>query len=274
MSSTNIIKFGSVLLVIASLAAAFVGWVALSAVWASASLTPGVGDATTSARRLLAATDETINEVRSALSLVGSVTDNVAAETEAAAASLDEVADLLSERIPDALAAVESSLPALTETAAVIEDTMQALSGFGIPYDPAVPFDEALLDLGNELDGLPEAVAQQGANLDNLVPAIRQTGEDAGELSSHLGAIDVSLGEAQRAVGEFTATVGEVEESTRLGGRLVEVIPAARVAVLILALAGVGLAVVAWILADRLAARTVPAHVSVTAGASRDTREH
>jgi hypothetical protein len=274
MSSTNIIKFGSVLLVIASLAAAFVGWVALSAVWASASLTPGVGDATTSARTLLAATDETLTEVRSALSLVGSVTDNVAAETEAAAASLDEVAGLLNERIPNALAAVESSLPALTETASVIEDTMQALSVFGIPYDPPVPFDEALLDLGNELDGLPEAVAQQGANLDDLVPAIRQTGEDAGELSGHLDAIDLSLGEAQRAVGEFTVTVGDVEESARLGSRLVQVIPTARVAVLILALAGVALGVVAWILADRLAARTVPAYVSVTAGASRDTREH
>lgn len=274
MSSTNIIKFGSILLVIASLAAAFVGWVALSAVWASASLTPGVGDATTSARTLLAATDETLTEVRSALSLVGSVTDNVAAETEAAAASLDEVAGLLSDRIPDALAAVESSLPALTETASVIEDTMQALSMFGIPYDPAVPFDEALRDLGSELDGLPEAVAQQGSNLNDLVPAIRQTGEDAGELSGHLDAIDISLGDAQRAVGEFTVTVGEMEESTRLGGRLVEVIPTARVAVLILGLAGVGLGVMAWILADRLAALTVPADVAVTAGASPDTREH
>lgn len=273
MSSTNIIKLGSVLLIIASLAAAFVGWVALSAVWASASLTPGVGDATTSARTLLTATGETLTEVRRALSLVGSVTDNVAAETETAAASLDEVAGLLSERVPDALAAVESSLPALTETASVIEDTMQALSMFGIPYDPAVPFDKALRNLGSELDGLPEAVAQQGANLDELVPAIRQTGEDAGELSSHLDAIDISLGDAQRAVGEFTATVGEMEESTRLGGRLVEVIPAARVAVLVLALAGVGLGVVAWILADRRAARTVPAGVSITAGASPDTRE-
>lgn len=274
MSSTNIIKFGAVLLVIASLAAAFVGWVALSAVWASASLTPGVGSATTSARKLLAATDETLTEVRSALSLVGSVTDNVAAETEAAAASLDEVAGLLNERIPNALGAVESSLPALTETASVIEDTMRALSVFGIPYDPPVAFDEALLDLGNELDGLPEAVAQQGANLDDLVPAIRQTGEDAGELSGHLDAIDVSLGEAQRAVGEFTATVEDVEESVRLGGRLVDVIPTARIAVLILALAGAGLGVVIWILADRLAARTVPAPVSATAGAAGDTREH
>ncbi|HJR92689.1 MAG TPA: hypothetical protein VJ938_09635 [Acidimicrobiia bacterium] len=246
------IKLGSVALVIASLVGAFVGWVALSAVWASASLTPGAGDAAASARQLLAAADQTLTEVRSTLEVVGSVTDEVATQTGVAADTLDEVAVLTSERIPNALAAVESSLPALVDTAAVLEDTMQALSIIGIAYDPAVPFDQALVELQTELEGLPEAVAAQGANLAELVPDVRRMGEETAGLNDHLAAIDGSLGDAQAAVAEFGATIDDMEESTRLGASLVGVIPAARVATIVLGAAGILLGVVAWRLADRL----------------------
>ena len=248
------IKLGSVALVIASLVGAFVGWVALSAVWASASLTPGAGDAAASARQLLAAADQTLTEVRSTLEVVGSVTDEVATQTGVAADTLDEVAVLTSERIPNALAAVESSLPALVDTAAVLEDTMQALSIIGIAYDPAVPFDQALVELQTELEGLPEAVAAQGANLAELVPDVRRMGEETAGLNDHLAAIDGSLGDAQAAVAEFGATIDDMEESTRLGASLVGVIPAARVATIVLGAAGILLGVVAWRLADRLVA--------------------
>jgi hypothetical protein len=258
MSTLPMIKLGSVLLVVASLAAAFVGWVALSAVWASAAMTPGVGEATTSARRLLSSADEALAEVRTTLEVVGSVTDAVATEAEAAATALDEAADITSERIPAALGAVEESLPALIDTAAVVEDTMQALSVIGIRYDPAVPFDQALINLQAELDGLPEVVAEQGANLEALVPEIRRTGEDTGAISGHLAAIDSSLGDAQVALSEFGDTVSELERSTELGARLVPVIPVARIAVLLLAAAGAALGVVAWTVADRLAEATAP----------------
>lgn len=253
MSLTAMIKLGSVTVAVASLAAAFVGWVALSAVWASASVTPSVSEATDSARRLISSADQTLAEVRSTLEVVGSVSDDVATQTEAAADALDEVATLTSERIPAALEAIEATLPALVDTAAVIDDTMRALAAFGIPYDPEVPFDQALLVLQSELDGLPETIASQGDNLADLVPEIRQAGADTGELSGHLSVIDTSLGEAQGAIVEFGTTMDHVEASARLGASLISIIPIARVATVVFAIAGLVLGYLGWRLADRLA---------------------
>ncbi|MGH8911209.1 MAG: hypothetical protein ACRDVD_01755 [Acidimicrobiia bacterium] len=251
MSTTTMIRFASACVAAVSLSAAVLGWMGLAAVEASAALAPGVGRATGPTQDLLTAAEDALAEVRSTLTVVASVTDDVSVSTGQAADALEGIAELTSERIPDALAAVESSMPALIETASVIDNTMQTLARVGIPYNPEVPFDDALRDLQAELDGLPEAISDQGANLEALLPQIRTSGEEAGELADHIVAIDASLGDAQAALGEYDATVSDLETAARAGADLAGVVVPGRVAVIILAVAGVGLGLAGWSLADR-----------------------
>src|SRR5665811_1402950 len=124
MSLFRLIRFLSAAFVVASLSAASLAWFALDTLAVTASLVPGMGSASEPSRRLLEVADETLTEVRATLDVVTTVTDEVGATTDETADVLDGITGLLSHRIPEALTAIEASMPALIETAAVIDDTM------------------------------------------------------------------------------------------------------------------------------------------------------
>lgn len=151
---------------------------------------------------------------------------------------LDATADLSEHQIADSVAALEEVLPALIETAAVIDRALTALSGvpFGPEYDPAEPFDDSLRTLHGELAGLSDDVRDQAE-------LIRSTGESLGTvrdgteaIADDLAALGGRLDTAAGLLNDYAATATEAralvdDSQTGLGLQL----QLARVLVVVLA---------------------------------------
>ena len=87
---------------------------------------------------------------------------------EDAAALTASLGTLLTEEVPTALDGVLASMPALVDTARVIDRTMRALSLVGVDYDPEVPLDQSLTGIEQTLEPLPEQLRAQQEALEGL----------------------------------------------------------------------------------------------------------
>lgn len=249
MSLKTLIRIASAFFALAALSAAGLAWFGLDVVEASVSLTPTTAVSPT--RDLLDSTQQTVSELRTTLGVVSRTTDDVATSTDDLIDTLGGVTDVLENQIPPALTAVQSSLPALIDTAAVVDQSMRALARLGVPYNPQVPFDQALAQVQLQLEGLPQAIEEQGANIDALLPVIRRSGQNMGDLTGRIHEIEASLGDAQTALVGYETTLNDFETASDRAAELVSFVPVARLGAIILALASLAVSGAAWLASDR-----------------------
>lgn len=244
MPTSRLIKFVCLLGAAAALATAVIAWVGAGVAEATLALAPGSEEAD----EFLASTEMTIEEARRVLDAVATVSDNLAGSSEQAIDSFEALADLTEREIPAALGAVEQAIPALIDTAAVIDTTMSALARLGIPYDPEVPLVDSLVEFQAALAGLPATVQEQGAALREMIPDLRTATDQVALIPGHIQEMESSLGDAQAALSRYRdsldATTDTVAPSTAFA--------VIRVAAAVLAMAGIGLGFGGWRLASRV----------------------
>ncbi len=249
--TSTLIRLAAVILAVTSLAAAASGWLALNVIDTTLTLLPGVSSTAEPSEDLLDAIELTLAEVRTTLDDVALITDRVADSTTEAAAVIDEVATLTTGQIPDSLAALEDTMPALIDTANVIDDTMSALSFLGVSYDPDQPLDDALRQVQTRLDGLPETIAAQGETIGELVDDIERIGTDTATVSGRLEAIDTGLADAEATIDDYRRAISDLGVVSDVGTDIAAAVPAARVTLILLAVSGLSLASLGWIIARR-----------------------
>lgn len=254
LTTAVLLRIASVVVFLSTLAAAVGGWVGLGIVESALALAPELGRAAEPSENVVDAVDETLEEVGSGLRTLGSITDQVASSTDEAADVVEEIADLSSGRIPDALSSLEAALPALIDTAAVIDDTMRTLSILGIDYRPQVPLDEAFSDVQTQLDDLPETLRLQGENLDTLGGEMRSTGAETSLLTDQIHGIEESLAETQLTLDEYAVALEGLGQLAEHTDRIHAALPLGRAALAVLAASGLILGLVGWALSNRLRA--------------------
>lgn len=252
LTTATLVRTGAIVLAIATIVAAVGGWVGLDIIEASLSIAPELEEAGEPSRGMIGAVDETLDEVRDGLQTLESIADRVAASTGAAADVVDEVAILSTSRIPDTLTSLEEALPALIDTAAVIDNTMRTLSVLGVDYQPQVPLDEAFRDVQTQLDGLPESLSTQGENLQSLVEEMRTTGAETELLSDQIDTIERNLAETQLTLDDYGSAIDSLGSLTEVSDQIETALPVGRVALAVLALSGLALGAIGWNLGSRL----------------------
>lgn len=253
LSTVGLVRLGAVVVAVASLAAGIGGWVALDVVDATVALAPDLRRVGEPSSDLIEGADATLEEVRVSLMTVGDIADRVADSSGDAADVLAEVARLSTGRIPETLEALQEGLPALVDTAAVIDDTMRTLGVLGVEYRPQVPLDEAFEEVETQLQGLPDSIRAQGTELEALAEEIRAAGDDTALLTERIDTIEQNLADAQATMDDYDAAVGSLNRLTELGERVGSLMPVGRVSLVIMALTGLALGATGWQLANRLA---------------------
>lgn len=193
-----------------------------------------------------------ISELRVVIGEVAVLTEEVGASGEDLVTVLEGVSTLTREDVPQTLAAVETSLPALLDTASVIDNTMRTLSVLGVQYNPAVPFDESLREVQANLDGLPEQIAAQGDVIASTIPAVTDSSRRLAGLGDSFRSMDADLAAAEDALGGYDSALVGLDTFAEVAQNMGAAIPAARIALIIFAAAGVALAVGAWELGRRI----------------------
>lgn len=252
LSTPLLLKIGAAMVAIGSIAATVGGWLAIGVVDATLVIGPEVRNAAEPSAEVIAVIDRSLDEINRAMETLGAITGRVADSTDEAADILDEVAALSTGQIPDTLISLREALPALIDTARVIDDTMRTLSVLGVQYRPQVPLDEAFGEVQANLEGLPETISDQGVRLGSLVTEMRTTGQETRTLTDQVGVIADELEEAQTRLASYEEAFDSLARISSIGDRVSRTLPFARVALVVLGISGLALGVLGWNLADRI----------------------
>ena len=137
---------------------------------------------------------------------------------------LDQVSTVAADELPQSIETLQAAIPDMAQVAGVVDDTLTTLNRFrideeflgfeikydlGVNYDPAVPFDETVLTLGDSLDGLPGSLRSlrvyanvTNDNLEEISQGLYQIGADLEGLNGRLSEIDPLLNDYLRLITE------------------------------------------------------------------------
>lgn len=248
-SRAPLLRIAAAFVAALSVSAATAGWFVLSGLEGLSPSTEVTTRTFDTLRRTLDVTVETTRTVGIALEDLDAMAGLVASSSERTATFVEDVAGLTSTRIPVSLRSVQDAMPALIEAGAVVDDTLSTLALFGVEYRPEVPFDQALRDVRDSLDGLPDAIEEQGAGLEELAPQVESVGETATSLAERIRTTRSQLRNAEVILDDYRTIVADLEETVSDAGRPVRAAGVIRVLLVVSALTGFGLGAVLWRLA-------------------------
>jgi methyl-accepting chemotaxis protein len=162
------------------------------------------------------AADETIALAAETLGIVSESFDTLVPSADLAAATFEDAATVIAETtvvvtvdVPDALDAVVDAMPAIEATAEIIDNALRVLSFVGVDYGPEVPFDEAVAELTDAIDDLPEQLRAQAVPLASLASDFEAFGAATAEITDDLAGLQSQLEEAERLLDSYASTAGE-----------------------------------------------------------------
>lgn len=162
---------------------------------------------------------------------------------------LDEVRFVLGESVPASIETVQTALPNLIEVAGTVDQALQTLSNFGvneafggtaleipdvnvlgrtveipdvqlptfplifdlgIEYNPETAFDQSLVGIEQNLEGIPESMRALGSGLEDTTVNIVRIGENVSDISENLNAINRQVA---LLPGQIDAYVDAVEQT-------------------------------------------------------------
>jgi len=175
----------------------------------------------------------TIGDVNASLDTVEVTADSLAKTLADTGPMLVQVTQIVSEDAPDSIEAVQAAIPNVAEVAGVIDDTLITLNSFkidekilgfelkydlGIDYEPTVPFDETVTELGTSLDGLPEqlrslepSLVSTSENLDSVSENISTIADDLHTINGRIAEVDPLMDEYIGLIGDINSTIGETQ---------------------------------------------------------------
>lgn len=220
-----------------------VGWVLIGSVSTSVGETVGV------TRRVLTSVGETtevvdsvFDDVADSLRGVQTTLGETSLTLTRASAVTSNLVEVVTEDVPASVDSVRDALPALIDTARVIDRTMSGLAFFGVAYDPAVPLDESLIEIDTRLAEIPELLGAQRTTLEGVAADLGGFSSSTIEIAEDLGAIRVRLSEASTVLAEYSSIseessvlLDDLERDVRRGSSWLR---------LALALVGIGFAAV------------------------------
>lgn len=169
----------------------------------------------------------TVEQVNKGLDTVGSAAINLSETMSQTRPLLGEISQIVSEDLPDSVQAFQSALPGMAQSAAIIDDTLVALSnlrieqeilGFpinfdlGIDYAPEVPFEESINRVGDSLEGLPARLRGLEAHIETADGNLETISQDIVTMSADLEAINGSIAAVAPLLDDYMQIVTEVRD--------------------------------------------------------------
>lgn len=205
---------GALTAIVGSAIGVIVGWALIG------SISTSVGETVEVTRRVLTSVGETtdvvdgvFDDVADSLRGVQTTLGETSLTLTRASVVTSNLVEVITEDVPASVDSVRDALPALIDTARVIDRTMSGLAFFGVDYDPAVPLDESLIEIDARLAEIPELLSAQQETLEGVAGDLGGFASSTVEIAEDLGAIRVRLSEASAVLAEYGSIS---EESTVL----------------------------------------------------------
>jgi ABC-type transporter Mla subunit MlaD len=185
-------------------------------------------DTLTNVQSTLGVAKQTLTDLGTTLTTMETTASDMAASIDDAQPLIDEVNTVVTQDVPTSIESVQNALPSLVEVATVIDDTLRTLSRFqlnipriinfdlGVDYDPEVPFDEAVVELGGSLDGLPERLRGLETQLATSQSSLDVMGQNMDQLATDMATLNTTIAEVQPVLDEYIRITTDTNDRLRL----------------------------------------------------------
>ncbi len=173
---------------------------------------------------------DTVADVNLSMNTIQTTTLDLAQTMEETRPLIEQSTLVATEQVPDSIEAVQEAIPALTDVAGTIDSTLATLSRFridreilgfefkydlGIDYDPEVPFDEAVVGIGDSLEGVPENLRALAVYLEVANDNLETISNDIYALSTDLERLNENITELDPILDEYIRLVTELNDTLR-----------------------------------------------------------
>ncbi len=187
-------------------------------------------DSLDTVRETLVLTRSTVAQLETGLETAEESASNVSTAISESRPLLTESSRIVTGDVPESIETFQESLPALIEVSAAMDSTLRRLSAFsidrsilgiplnfdlGVNYDPEVPFDQSVRELGESLEGMPEQLRSLEEYIDTTDENLVTMSEDLARLSADLETINSTMDEVEPLVNEYITIVTEVADNAR-----------------------------------------------------------
>ncbi len=178
----------------------------------------------------LVLTRSLIVTVSDGLETMSDTADNVSTTIYESEPLLGQITDVVVQDVPDSIVAIEEAIPNVALAAGAVDDTLVLLDRFqidqrvlgvpirfdlGIEYDPSLPLDDTVSELGASLEGLPEELRELESSLlvtkENLVII----GDNVHLIASDLEAVNESMAEVTPLLEDYIRLTTETTDLIR-----------------------------------------------------------
>lgn len=171
-----------------------------------------------------------MTDVNAVITTAGTTADNLAETVSDTRPLLDQISTVASDQVPDSLETVQDAFPSLEQVAGVIDRTLVTLNSFrideqifglniqydlGIDYEPEIPFDQSVRDLGEGLEGIPESLRALDAYIDVTSSNLETVSQDIRTLADDLETVNGRLNEFDPMLDNYLLMITDINDSTR-----------------------------------------------------------
>lgn len=175
------------------------------------------GDGLTAMSETVDIVDSTLLVVIDSSERLGGSIEEMGTTVEEVAAVVDETSDLLTVGLPSDIAAIRAALDGLVDTANVVDGVLGALSFVGVPYNPEVPMDEALVEVDERIADLAPRLRAQGERLAEVAIGVEEFGTTTADLGEDLRALRGHIEDSRGLLGEYQDSIDEALDSVGTG---------------------------------------------------------
>lgn len=178
----------------------------------------------------LALAKTSIADVNAVVDTAGTTADNLATTVSDTRPLLDQISTVATDQVPDSLETVQDAFPSLEQVAGVIDRTLVTLNSFrideqifglniqydlGIDYEPEIPFDQSVRDLGEGLEGIPESLRAMESYITVTSANLETVSQDIRSLADELETVNGRINEFDPLLDDYLVMVTDINDSTR-----------------------------------------------------------
>jgi prefoldin subunit 5 len=163
------------------------------------------------------AMDVTKQSVVAAVDTIGTLqtTIETASKTlESTGPMVDSVATIMEVQLPNTIESVEKSLRTAQQSAAVIDSVLTALEAtplISIGYNPETPLNEALGQVAENIQDLPNAFLDMTKKLQTTSNNVQIMGTDMAVMAETIGTMQSTVAQYENVVGGYQASLDQLQ---------------------------------------------------------------
>jgi hypothetical protein len=130
--------------------------------------------------------------------------------------TIDEMAGLAEDDLPQSIESSLAAFDALEETAGIIDQLLRGLQLFGVGnYDPEVPLDQAVAGAATGLEPVPESLRTMGSGLHDTSASLEQVQDGIILMGDYMNGIRQNAVDADRALANHRRTLQDLQARVR-----------------------------------------------------------